>query len=143
MPKWWETHPELIWWTAASSLLTVFASMVIVPLLLCLMPADYFVREDRSQGESWMDRHPVLRWTLRIAKNLLGTGFILLGLALLVLPGQGVLTILLGVALLDLPGKRGLEIALLRRPHVCRGINWLRERGQRPPLQLPDGVIES
>ncbi len=140
MWNWVESHPEWVWWSGAASVLTFVCSLVVVPVLLCLVPADYFVRDGEPALESWIDRRPVLRWTFRIAKNLLGATFVILGLAMLVLPGQGVLTILLGVMLLDLPGKRRVEIALLRRPHVLRGINWLRSRGSRPPLQLPDGV---
>jgi hypothetical protein len=60
-----------------------------------------------------------------------------MGIALLVLPGQGLLTILLGITLLDLPGKRHLEIVLLRRPSVSRAVNWLRRKSGRPPLDLP------
>jgi hypothetical protein len=58
---------------------------------------------------------------------------------MLVLPGQGVLTILLGIALLDLPGKRHLERRLIALPTVLRTINKLREKFGRPPLTVCGG----
>ncbi|HYG08570.1 MAG TPA: hypothetical protein VD835_01220, partial [Pyrinomonadaceae bacterium] len=54
-------------------------------------------------------------------------------------PGQGVLTILMGVMLLDFPGKRRLELKLVSRPNVLRAINRIRQRFDRPPLQLDEG----
>jgi len=57
-------------------------------------------------------------------------------LAMLVLPGQGLLTMFISLMLLDFPGKRRLEQSIVRRPIILRSINWLRERHHRPPLEL-------
>ena len=59
------------------------------------------------------------------------------GIALLALPGQGLLTILIGLALMNFPGKRALELWLIRLPMVLRAVNWIRKRGGREPLQVP------
>ena len=72
------------------------------------------------------------------AKNLAGAVLVLAGLAMLVLPGQGLLTIVVGLLFLDFPGKRSLELRLVRHPPVLRTINWLRATAHRPPLQMPD-----
>jgi hypothetical protein len=71
-----------------------------------------------------------------IARNLLGTLLLLLGLAMLFLPGQGLLTMVVGLVVMDFPGKRTLERRLLRIPSVLRAINRLRARSGRPPLKL-------
>jgi hypothetical protein len=55
---------------------------------------------------------------------------------MLLLPGQGVLTILIGIVLLDFPGKYRLERWAVRHRPVYRSINWLR-RG-REPIELDD-----
>jgi hypothetical protein len=60
----------------------------------------------------------------------------LAGVAMLVLPGQGLLTLLMGFLLVDFPGKYRLERWLFARPIVRRPINWLRHRAGRVPLQL-------
>lgn len=56
---------------------------------------------------------------------------------MLVLPGQGLVTILAGLLLLDFPGKFKLERALVRQPAVMNALNWIRVRRGRPPLQVP------
>ena len=63
---------------------------------------------------------------------------VLMGLAMLVLPGQGVLTLLIGISLLDFPGKRKLEKKIVRAPTVHRAIDAIRRRAGQPPLLLPE-----
>ena len=68
---------------------------------------------------------------------------LLLGIAMLVLPGQGVLTILAALVLLDFPGKRRLERRLLLRPRLLGALNSLRARAGRPPIDLDHPVRSS
>jgi len=58
------------------------------------------------------------------------------GLAMLVLPGQGILTMLIGISLIDFPGKRQLERKLIGQPAVLHTINKVREKFGRPPLTV-------
>lgn len=109
-------------------------SLVAIPWILVRLPADYF---DTRVPRHWMKgRHPVLRATGLLAKNIIGFVFLLAGIVMLVLPGQGVLTILIGVSLLDFPGKRRLEAQLVRQRLVLQAINAVRHRFDRPPLVL-------
>ena len=55
---------------------------------------------------------------------------------MLVLPGQGLLTILIGLAVMQFPGKFELERWLVTRKGVLEGINWLRQRSGRLPLEV-------
>jgi hypothetical protein len=130
-----EYRVELIWLGIISALM-FFGTLLAAPWLVARIPADYFVR-DPSESR-FARRHPVIRWTLRILRNLLGVIFILAGIAMLFLPGQGILTILLGLLMVDFPGKRRLEIRLVRRPGVFRSLNWIRLRSGHTPLILPD-----
>ena len=56
---------------------------------------------------------------------------------MLVLPGQGVLTIVIGLLLMEFPGKTRLERWLVGRPSVLEFVNRMRTRRGRPPLQAP------
>lgn len=123
-------------WLAVTSAVTFVVSLFSLPLLLSRIPADYFVRPTPPEA-SWRRRHPVLRWSLRVLKNLIGVLLLLAGIVMLVTPGQGILTILIGIVLLDLPGKRHLELWLIRRPKVLASVNWIRHKAHKPPLQLP------
>jgi hypothetical protein len=79
----------------------------------------------------------VLRVCGLIVKNLLGIVFIVAGLIMLLLPGQGVLTILIGLTLMNFPGKHALERWIVRQPAVLRAINWIRAKAHQPALEFP------
>jgi hypothetical protein len=80
--------------------------------------------------------NPAVRTIAIIAKNLVGFVLLMAGIAMLVLPGQGVLTMLIGISLMDFPKKRLLESKLIGQPLVFSGINRLRARFHKPPLTL-------
>jgi hypothetical protein len=64
--------------------------------------------------------------------------FVLTGIAMLVLPGQGLLTMLIGLSLVDFPGKRAFERKIISLPIISLTINRLRERfGQQPLIVYP------
>ena len=119
-------------------LVTFLVSLLVVAAIVVNLPPTYFLNKERR--DLWVDHHPIVRWAGIAAKNLLGVGLVLLGLALSVpgIPGQGLLTILIGVMLLDFPGKRRLERYLVGRPRVLKIINALRHRFGKRPLVLDD-----
>ena len=55
---------------------------------------------------------------------------------MLVLPGQGLLTIVVGLVLLDFPGKFRLERWLVSRPRVLALLNRFRVALNKPPFEL-------
>ncbi len=136
MMQWLQTNEAALWWIGILSLITFLATVIVVPILVVRIPNDYFTRTERPP-EHWTFRYPLVRPTVLILKNVLGAAFVLLGLSLLFLPGQGILTILIGVTLMNFPGKRALERSIIRKRPVQRAVNWLRARAHRPPLQLP------
>lgn len=114
------------------SIVAFFATLLLVPLLIIFIPADYFVRE-----KSWFaDGHPVIRIGYHLIKNALGIVFFLIGVVLLFLPGQGLLMILIAVMLLEFPGKRELERKLIARPKMLETLNRVRGKVGRAPLQV-------
>jgi hypothetical protein len=56
------------------------------------------------------------------------------GILMLVLPGQGLLTILVGLMLSDYPGKFKLEKRIIKTNLVLKTINWYRTKSNIPPL---------
>ena len=133
----WETALYLSWMIGVW--LALFAvSILAMGFLLIMLPATFFL--DSHRRDLWVDRHPVVRWTGLVLKNLVGILLIVLGaiLSLPGIPGQGLLTILLGVVLIDFPGKRRLERALLGRPRVRSTVDRLRIRLGRRPFELEE-----
>jgi hypothetical protein len=96
------------------------------------LPADHFAASRTEAPREWS----VVGWGLRLGKNLLGLVFVLAGLAMLVLPGQGLLTLLIGLLLLDFPGKRAIERRLVARPTLRAFLDRMRAKRGAPPLQL-------
>jgi hypothetical protein len=132
--QWSIAHGVALRWLAVLSAVTFVGTLIAIPILVARIPADYFVDPKRHR-HPWTRYHPVIRGVLLAVKNLIGGAFVLLGLALLVLPGQGILTIVIGLTLVNFPGKYRLERWLVARAPVLRAINALRARLGAIPLQ--------
>lgn len=102
-------------------------TIALIPWLVRRMPEDYFVRAP-----------PKHSLAVKVGRNVLGLLLIAAGAAMLVLPGQGVLTILIGLSILDLPVKHRIMRRILLRPGVRRAVEALRSRAGKPPLVLPE-----
>lgn len=108
------------------AVLVSVATLVALMAILVFLPPDHF-QHDR----------PTRSVARRVLKNVLGVVLVVAGLALLVLPGPGVVAIVLGISLTDFPGKRWLERRVLGRARVLKPINGLRRRFGRQPLLPP------
>lgn len=133
MVEWIKGHEILILWMTGLSIVTFIATLIAVPLLIIRIPSHYFSHKRRIT-KLWADQHPVVRAVLLTIKNIGGYFFIGIGVIMLAIPGQGMLTILIGIILLDLPGKYRVERWIVRRPTVLRSINWLRRYAKKAPL---------
>jgi hypothetical protein len=130
---WLKSHEQIAGWLIGASILMIVISVIAVGWVIIRVPADYFARENPPEGP-WAHRHPLIRIALIIGKNLLGLVLVVAGGLMLVLPGQGVLTILAGLFLLDIPGRHRMVMWLVRRPPVLNSLNWVRERAGREPF---------
>ncbi|MFZ5492751.1 MAG: PGPGW domain-containing protein [Pseudomonadota bacterium] len=127
--------PGWLAWATPVSLLTLVVTVLLLPVLVARLPQDYFFREHRPPRPH--TGHWLLRYALLVIKNLLGAVLLVAGLAMMLLPGPGVVTVLASFALLNLPGKYHLERWLVSRPQVRAAITLMRERAGQPPLRLP------
>ena len=75
-----------------------------------------------------------------VFRNLVALVLLLAGVAMLLLPGQGLLTIVLGIFIADFPGKRGVERRLVANRKVFDAINWVREKKGVEKLAYPDAA---
>lgn len=137
--EWLRANETWLVWLGIGSALTFVGSLVLLPVLVVRMAPDYFMP---GRPSALAEQHPVARIAGLIAKNVLGTVLLLAGIAMLVMPGQGLLTMLIGVVLLDLPGKRSLERGIVAQPSVHQALNWIRRRHGREPVQIPKREAE-
>ena len=135
---WIQTHQELMSWLAVISLLTFLVTLFALPILIIHIPEKYFLHKKRISPNN---PKPAIGFRLvcLILKNILGVCFVLIGIMMLFLPGQGLLSILIGVMLMNFPGKYKIERAIIRQEKVLSTINWLRAKAHRPPLQVEHG----
>ncbi len=118
------------------SLAMFLASIVLVPVFVQILPADYFKKRKIRAKPKWVP-FP-LHVLYLVVKNIIGIVLIIMGLAMLILPGQGLITLIIGIRLTDIPGERRAFLFVLRKTPVLKGMNWLRKRRNIPPFELPE-----
>lgn len=128
MLAWIEENQTMLIWTTAISVVFVLATLIAAPIAIVKIPDDYFLKNKRER------QHKSL--SFRIGKNVVGWALIAAGLAMLVLPGQGVIVTIIGVALADFPGKYRLQRWLITRGKILKTANKLRARYGKPPLKV-------
>ncbi len=118
-------------WLAVASVVLFVGYLLALPVVVGRIPYDYFTHRHREHSHD-------LGVVPRLIKNLVGLVLLAAGIAMLVLPGQGILTILAGLMFLDIPGKRALIARIARTPQVRNSLNWIREKYGRKPFVFDD-----
>ena len=140
MLEWIYLNKTYLWWLGTLSVATFIVTLIMIPILVVRIPADYFIDDICKPVLSGrqLSFFPLLSL---IIKNLFGIIFLLAGFSMLLLPGQGLISILIGIMLINFPGKRTLERRIVQQIFVQKSINWIRTRANRPPLKIPKRVI--
>mgnify|MGYP005741091943 FL=1 len=120
-------NPPLLRGLVVFSVLFFVFGIASVPYLVCKIPEDYFLREQRNWRDSYLRFGPAFLIVI-LGKNILAVILLLSGLLMLFLPGQGLLSMFLGIVLLDFPRKYQLERWLIRKPALNRSLNWIRNK---------------
>ena len=131
---WFSDHPGVLIGLGASSILIFIISILGISWFVAQIPEDYFLSSKRKPSK-WQEQKPILRLAVLFGKNIIGVSLIIGGLLMLVLPGQGLLTIVTGLLLINYPGKYKLEQKLVAIPSVFRTLNWIRVKANKPPLK--------
>lgn len=108
-------------------------SLLAIPYCLKHLPVDF-----PSHGGRLSDpggRRSAGKLALLVLKNLLGLMLLGAGLLLLVLPGQGILTIVVALVLLDFPGKPRLIRRIFASKQVLEVANHIRKRAGKEPFE--------
>ena len=120
---------------AWGSIILLIIGVAITPWLVIKIPADYFDHKRRIKL-SKESKHPLLSQLFNGIRNVVGFTLIVLGVVMLVLPGQGILTILIGLFLMNFPGKFRLERKLIAIPKVLKSLNWIRAKANKEPFVI-------
>ena len=128
-------YSSLLEWLGFLSVLTFIGSLIAIPWIIARLPVNYFIRHRQLVAESH-SRHPLVARLTFVLRNFVGIVFIVAGIVMLVLPGQGIITILIGISFMDFPKKHHLVDYLVRRQRVIRFLNWIRKKGKKPPFEF-------
>ena len=131
---WGRAHQGVLFALGVGSVAMFAGTLVAVPIVICRLPRDLYTR--RRPRRAFPGGLGVV---VTLARNLAGLAIIAAGILMLVLPGQGILSIAIGLVLVDFPGKRALERRLLGDRRVFATMNTIRRRFGRPPLEAPEG----
>jgi MFS family permease len=124
------THEQALWLLGLVSAVLFFATALLVPLLIMLLPEGYFAR--RHGRHEFSRRHPIVIVVLFVCRNAVGAALLVAGIIMLFTPGQGLLTILVALALVDFPGKHALLERMIRNPRVFAAANGIRRWAGKP-----------
>ena len=127
------TRTESLQLLGLISLLTFVGSLITLPWLVLRMRADYFIRHHQEVIERHK-RHPILTVLICLLRNSLGLCLLIAGIAMLVLPGQGILTMVLGFSVMDFPGKHHLTDRIIANRKIQQSLNWIRHKGGKEDL---------
>lgn len=130
-----------------SILLTTAASFIyfiVISYIITQMDKRYFIQKSIKGknnaaivvGQNFHSKANItsLNHVLNLVKIIAGIFLLICGIVMLVLPGQGLLTILLGLSLIPFPGKHKLEQNLLARKSIRASLNWIRTKANKEPF---------
>ena len=112
---------------------------IVLSYIITQMDKRYFICKKFYADES-TDTHNLtlmnksLTYVMSIIKIIVGIFLFLCGLVMLVLPGQGLITMLIGLSLVPFPGKSKIEQSLLARKSVKASLNWIRIKANKEPF---------
>lgn len=120
VPRWLEVT------LFAVSIVMFVGSLLAIPWLIRKLPPDHFTR-------------PPVQHSLgtKIWRNALGGLLVAAGLAMLVLPGQGIIAILFGISIMDLKIKDNIIRRLLCQKKIQEGVQRIRSKAGKQPLAIP------
>ena len=122
---------DFFFWLGIVSSVIFLVSLLSIGWLVSLIPSDYFINKKESKFKL---NYPVVWIVSAIIKNIFGYILILGGILMLILPGQGLITIFIGLMLSNYPGKYSIEKRIIATPKILKSINWLRKKSDEPPL---------
>ena len=131
---WFSDNPGILIGLGISSIFFFIISIIGISWFVSQIPEDYFLSVKRKPTK-WVEQKPILRLLVLLGKNIIVLSLLVGGLLMIVLPGQGLLTIVTGLLLINYPGKFRLEQKIVGIPSVFKALNWIRIKANKPPLR--------
>jgi uncharacterized membrane protein len=130
---------DVIFLTMLITTASAIVYFIIISYIITQMDKRYFIRRQINAENAIVVSHlrlinSNLTQLINIAKIIVGVCLLLIGIVMLVLPGQGLITMLIGLSLLPFPGKDKMEQNILSRKSVRTTLNWIRVKAKKAPF---------
>lgn len=126
---------DIVTWLALLSLFTFILSLISLPYIIRRIPSDYFLKLSKEQPK--VKGYDIKSVLIILFRNIFGFFLLLAGVAMLFLPGQGLITILVSLILMDFPGKKRVVAYLTGRKSIQKSIDWVRKKAKKKPIKWP------
>lgn len=151
--------PDVIFLTILLTTIASIAYFIVISYMITRMDKRYFVRKiivqkdivqkeivqkekirNKTEGDNANQKKHLtsmilsIAFVVSIAKIIVGLFLLVCGVLMLVLPGQGIITILIGLSLIPFPGKNKIEQYLISRKSVRSSLNWIRLKAKKEPF---------
>ncbi len=131
--------PNFIFVTILLTTAAAIAYFIVISYIITQMDKRYFIRkkkpdDDASENPHLTSMNSSVTYVVKIAKIIVGVFLLVCGVVMLVLPGQGLITMLIGLSLIPFPGKNKIEQNLLSRRSVRSSLNWIRIKAHKDPF---------
>lgn len=112
---------------------------IVLSYIITQMDKRYFIRkkfdaDDLTDSLNLTLMNKSLTYVVNFIKIIVGIFLFLCGIIMLVLPGQGLITMLIGLSLVPFPGKSTIEQSLLSQKSVKASLNWIRVKANKEPF---------
>jgi hypothetical protein len=126
---------SFIFFTILLTTTAAIAYLLVISYVITHMDKRYFVQKRFTAIDAIASPHLTsMSYVVKIAKIIAGVFLLVCGIVMLVLPGQGLITMLIGLSLIPFPGKNKVEQNLLSRKSVRSSLNWIRIKANKAPF---------
>lgn len=131
--------PNFIFLTILLTTVASIVYLIVISYIITQMDKRYFIRKKISADDARKKPHLTLmnssvNCVVNVVKIIVGLYLLVCGIVMLVLPGQGLVTMLIGLSLIPFPGKNKIEQNILSRKSVRSSLNWIRIKANKEPF---------
>lgn len=112
---------------AGLSVITFFVSIFCIPLIIARLPRDYFKNPQDVVAKQYTPAS-IAKVIFFFLRNIIGFLLLTAGIAMLFLPGQGIITMIVGIGVMSFPYKQYLLYRITRPASIQTTMNWIRKK---------------
>ncbi|WP_163336865.1 PGPGW domain-containing protein [Desulfopila sp. IMCC35008] len=122
-----QTLQSVLPFFAGLSLITFCISLLCIPWLVSQLPQNYF-QNPKNKKETVVSKSHISYPIIFLLRNLIGFVLFTAGIAMLFLPGQGIITMIIGIGVMSFPYKQYLIYRATRPATIQSTMDWIRKK---------------